>query len=123
MKTFSRDAGFDLIACGLLLGVVGWLVHRMAPAVVPQLAVVALIGGGLCVAIGLLAWRGPVNLRWCAGLLLTLAVAVGWQAGLAWQGYLSQEGSYRPVPVMSTVLCLLLLMQGGLFWRGGRGPQ
>lgn len=123
MKPASRDASFELIACGLLLGVLGVLLHRADPTYDVRLPAVALVGGGCCLAAGLLAYWRQVNLRWCAGLLFTLSAVLGWQAWQAWEAHLAREGSYRPVPVMTTVLCVLLLIQGGLFWLRGRGPQ
>lgn len=119
MKRISHDAGFELIAYGLLLGVMGWLLHRADPTLDWRLLAVALTGGGLCLATGLLAFWRMVNLRWCLGLLLVLAGALGWQAWQAWQVHLVREGSSRPVPVMTSVLCLLTVMLGGLLWRGG----
>lgn len=119
MKPTSHDAGFELIAYGLLLGVMGWLLHRADPTLDLRLLAMALTGGGLCTATGLLTFWRAVNLRWCVGLLLVLAVALGWQAWQAWDGYLAREGSSRPVPVITSVLCLLAVMLGGLLWRGG----
>ncbi len=119
MKPVNRDAGFELIACGLLLGVLGWILHRADPTYDVRLPAVAWVGGGGCLAAGWLACWRPVNMRWCAGLLFTLSAVLGWQAWRAWEAHLAREGSYRPVPVMTTVLCLLTVMLGGLLWRGG----
>lgn len=123
MKPASQDAGFELIACGLLLGMLGWLLHRADPTYDVQLPAVALVGGGCCLAAGLLAFWREVNLRWCAGLLLALAGALGRQAWRAWEAHLAREGSYRPVPVVTTVLCVVTLSLGGLLWRGGRSQK
>jgi|GEM_PF-1288142 len=120
MKPTAQDAGFELIAYGLLLGVMGWLLHRNDPTWDWRLLAVALTGGGLCIATGLLALWRAVKLRWCLGLLLVLAVALGWQAWQAWHNHLAREGSSRPVPVITSVLCLLTVMLGGLLWRGGQ---
>lgn len=123
MKRTSQNAGFELIAYGLLLGVMGWLLHRADPTSDWRLLAVALTGGGLCIATGLLTFWRAVNLRWCLGLLLVLAVALGWQAWQAWHGFLAREGSYRPVPVLATVLCVLTMMLGGLLWPRGRSDE
>lgn len=84
MKPTAQDAGFELIAYGLLA-----------------------------------FWRA-VNLRWCLGLLLVLAVVLGWQSWQAWHGHLAREGGSKPVPVITSVLCLLTVMLGGLLLRGGQ---
>lgn len=119
MNPATRDAGFELIACGLLLGVLGWLLHRADPTYDVRLPAVALVGAGCCLAAGLLAYWRTVNLRWCASLLFALSVVLGWQTWRAWEAHLANEGSYRPVPVMTSVLCLLTVMLGGLLWHGG----
>lgn len=120
MKPISQDAGFEMIAYGLLLGMMGWLLHRVDPTLDFRLLAMALTGSGLCIATGLLTFWRTVNLRWCLGLLLVLAVALGWQAWQAWKGYQALEGSSRPVPMMTSVMCLLAVMLGGLLWRGGQ---
>lgn len=119
MQPTSKNAGFELVAYGLLLGVMGWLLHRNDPTLDFRLLAIALTGGGLCIATGLLTFWRAVNLRWSLGLLLVLAVALGWQAWQSWHDYLAREGSSRPVPVMTSVLCLLTVMLGGVLWRGG----
>ncbi len=119
MKSASPNAGFELIAYGLLLGVMGWLLHRADPTSDWRLPAMALTGGGLCIATGLLVFWRPMNLRWCVGLLLVLAGGLGWQAWQSWHGYLARESGSRPVPVMTSALCVLTVMLGGLLWRGG----
>jgi len=123
MKPNSRDAGFELIACGLLLAGLGGLLHRVDPTLDLRLLAVALVGGGFCFAAGVLSFWRRLNLRWCAGLSLGLAGALGWQAWQAWQNYLAHEAGYRPVPVIASLLCLMAMLLGGLLWLGGRGHK
>lgn len=123
MKPLNRDAGFELIACGLLLGVMGGLLHRVDPAHDIRLPVVAWLGGGGCLVAGLLACWRPVSLRWCAALLLALSAVLGWQAWRTWEAYLAREGGYRPVPVLATALCGLTFLLGLLLWPRERGDD
>lgn len=123
MKPDSRDVGFELIACGLLLAGLGWLLQLADPTMDFRLLAVALVGGGFCFATGVLSFWRRLNLRWCVWLLLGLAGALGWQAWQAWQDYLAHEGGYRPVPVVVTLLCLMTMLRGWLLWLGGRGHK
>lgn len=123
MKPVSQNDSFELIACGLLLLVVGGLLHRADPTFDIRLPGVALVGGGACLAAGVLArWR-RASLRWCAGLLFGLAGALGWQAWLAWEAHWAREGGYRPVPVMATTLSVVTCLLGVHLCSSGRDPK
>jgi hypothetical protein len=123
MNPAPKDAGLELIACGLLLAVLGGLLHRSDPTMDYRLLVVALAGGGMCLAAGLLALWRPVNPRWCAALLLVLAAALGWRVWHAWEAHLLRGEGFRPVPVVTSVLCLAVLTLGGILWSGARDPK
>lgn len=123
MKPGPNDAGFELIACGLLLAVAGGLLHRIDPTADRRILIIAAVGGGLCLAAGLLALRQQRWVRGCAGMLLLLGGALGWQAWQAWHDHFAGEAVSRPVPVVTSVLCLATLTLGGLLWSASRRDE
>lgn len=123
MKPAPKDAGFELIACGLLLAIAGGLLHRMDPTADCRLLMISVIGGGMCLAAGLLALR---QRRWVlggVGLLLLLGGALGWQAWQAWHEHATGETVSRMVPVVTSALCLVTLALGGLLWSASRNEE
>jgi hypothetical protein len=110
----NKTIGLQLVLYGLLLAGLSYLVHYLAPALARPTFITGLIGGSLCLAWGLLAFKGS---HFKALSLLTLVpvnFALLSQTVIVWTGG-NQEVTGRQTA--AAVITILLFLSVGMLMR------
>jgi len=100
----NKNIGFELIAYGILLAGLSYLVHHLAPAIAKPTLITGLAGGALCLVWGV---RAVLGMRGKALSILTL-VAISYV--LISQAVMNWGGGTEEVPGGRIVALLVVLL-------------
>ena len=112
-----------LIAYGVVLAGLGFLLHQTAPVFGKVTFIAGLAGGGLCLLWGIAALAGLKGRSWSVLTAITVALVMLSQTVSAWMGSGSEDAGVLTVRLLVTAMMILSMGMIMYLLHGERPPE